>query len=428
MKNKPDPLKILLANYRYHVSGGSERYFFGVKKLLEERGHQVVPFSVAHPRNEPSSYSSYFLSPLTKNPDALYYREIEKHPRNIVRLFGRTFYSFEARRNVERLLKNHPVDIAYVLHFLRWISPSLIDALHAHRIPVVTRLSDFAFLCPEVHFLRNGRICELCAGGNLWHSVRYRCVQSSFPISLLNAFSVFFHRSIGILDSIDAIVCPSRFLYNKMAQAGFSMKKLHHIPSFIDQQQFIPATTPGSYVLYFGRISREKGVEVLVDAFAKLKSLSSSIRLVIVGFGSKDAMRTIHERILSAHLSNVQFEGGMSGDALFTTIRNAAFVVVPSICYENMPQVVLESYAHGKPVIASNLGSLPEVVDDQVTGCLFQAGNAEDLSEKIASLSADQQRLRDMGEAALERVRHNHSPNIHYQTLMDLFSRLREDF
>jgi glycosyltransferase involved in cell wall biosynthesis len=229
-----------------------------------------------------------------------------------------------------------------------------------------------------------------------------------------------------MMEKIDAIVCPSKFLHDKMVEAGYNRDRLHHVPSFIDHAQYTPSTTPGSYVLYFGRISREKGVDVLVDAFARLRS-SSSIRLIIVGLGSRESLRALREKIQTAQLPNVQLQDPMSGETLFTTIRNAACVVVPSICYENMPQVVLESYAHGKPVIASNLGSLPEVVEDRVTGSLFQAGNADDLAEKIGSLASDKERLRRMGQAALEKVRSGHSPEIHYQALMSLFSQLRKD-
>ena len=419
-------MNLLLTNYRYFISGGPERYLFNVKDLFEGNGHSVIPFSVMHPRNLPSEFSEFFLSPLTDSEKAVTFRQLKLTPKNLLKLFDRTFLSVEARRRMKRLLKHSDVDVAYVLHFLRWISPSIFTELSSRGIPIVVRVSDFEYMCPGTHLLRDGEICELCVGGSLLPSVKYRCVQGSFTLSLAHYASMSLYRAVGIMEKIDAFVCPSRFTLRQMEKAGFAEKKLFHVPTFVNTHAISPeCDAPGSYILYSGRVSPEKGVEVLLDAFEKYRKRSgdAALPLHIIHTGGEGAGR-LEESIKSGALEDVVLLSGLSAPDFYSHVGNAAFTVVPSLWYENLPNVVLESYACGKAVIGSGLGSIPELVEDGETGLLFEAGNSEDLADKLAWLAGRRRECVNMGRKGRMLAEREYGRDLHHKRLMDLFSGL----
>ncbi len=418
-------MNILLTNYRYFVSGGPERYLFNVKELLEEKGHKVIPFSVKHPKNEPTEYSDFFLSPLSEDEESVTFRQFKLTPRTLLKLFDRTFMSVEARRKIRRLLEHDRIDVAYTLHFLRWISPSILPELSGRNIPIVVRVSDFEYMCPGTHLLRNGEVCDLCVGDGLWPSVRHRCIQGSLPLSLAHFASMSLYRLTGVLDRIDAFVCPSRFTMGLMKKAGFAEKKLFHVPTFIDLAAIDPSPAPGRYVLYFGRISPEKGVEVLLEAFLKYRGRSgaSALPLRIVHTGGEGA-RSLEERVRSEGLEDIEILSGLSGREFHAVLRDAAFTVVPSICYDNMPNAILESYAFCKPVIGSGRGSIPEVIEDGRTGLLFEPGDSDDLADKLAWLAGRPEERLNMGRNGRTIVESRHNKEAHYGRLMEVFAGL----
>lgn len=419
-------MNILLTNYRYFVSGGPERYLFNAKELFEEKGHKVIPFSVKHPRNLPSEYSHYFLSALTDSEEAVTFRQLKLTPKNLIKLIDRTFLSVEARGRMKRLLRDNDVDVAYTLHFLRWISPSIFAELSKRGVPIVVRVSDFEYMCPGTHLLRDGEVCELCVGGSLLASVKYRCVQGSLPLSLAHYASMSLYKAMGTMKKIDAFVCPSRFTLRQMKKAGFAEEKLFHVPTFVNTQAIPPRSdVPGEYILYSGRLSPEKGVEVLLEAFEKYRKRSgaAAIPLHIIHTGGEGA-GVLEERIKSGDLEDVVLLSGLPARDFYSYVGNAAFTVVPSLCYDNLPNVVLESYACGKAVIGSGLGSIPELVEDGGTGLLFEAGNSDDLADKITWLAGRRRECMNMGRKGRMLAESEYGGDLHHERLMGLFSGL----
>ncbi len=418
-------MKILLTNYRYFVSGGPERYLFNVKSLVEKAGDQVIPFSISNNQNVPNEYSSYFLSPIGDGSQ-VYFKEIEKSPSNLIKLLGRSFYSFEAKRKLERLLDRHPVNIAYILYFLRWISPSILDVFQARGIPVVVRVSDFSYLCPQAHFLRNGQVCELCKNGSFLPSIKYKCVQGSFLASVVNAAARKLHSYRGIWSKVDAIICPSRFMLEKMIEGGFPQKKLHHVPTFVDIEQFDPCYETGDYFLYFGRVAHEKGIATLLEAFSRFtkNSLTPGPSLKIVGRSNDGERDRLEEVVKEQQIPGVYFIDEQDLPSLKETIRKSLCVIVPSIWYDNMPNVVLESFASGKPVIASDLGSLPELVVEGKTGLLFSPGNPDHLAECLCAIVENPDQTSAMGRESRRAAETLYSPSAHSAKLRGIFTKL----
>ncbi len=210
---------------------------FNVTDMLESHGHEVVPFSVRFTGNRPTPWEDYFAPPIA-GEDAVYYREHGHSPRSVVRGLQRAFYSREVYEALQRLVRAWRPDAAIVLHYLRKLSPSVLVALKEAGIPIIVRLSDFGMLCPEQHMLRDGSVCSLCITHGLRSSVRYRCVQGSFPVSAAACASTWFWRWRKYFDLVDRFIVPSSIMYEKMVEGGYDPSRIVVLPTFVQAGPF----------------------------------------------------------------------------------------------------------------------------------------------------------------------------------------------
>ncbi len=421
-------MKILIANYRYFVSGGPERYLFNVSDGLTARGHKLVPFSIRYSQNEPSPYSHYFVEPLG-SADEVTFAEQRRTIGTLWRTTRRLFYAPDVEKAVTRLVAEERPQIAYILHYLRKLSPSLIVALKRTGLPVVVRLSDYAMLCPQAHCLRDELPCTLCIGGDLLPSVRNRCVQGSTNASVLNAVATWYHRRRRYFDLIDVFVTTTQFMHKMMLEAGVPERRLRCIPTPVDGSRFAPQPEAAqkSYVAYAGALRRIKGVHVLVEAFAMLRRRRPDLdaRLRIAGAGEPQYVDQLREQVASSGLHDaVEFVGKLGAPQLSDFLGRAALSVVPSLWYENLPNAILESYSCGTPVLAADLGSLPECVVDGESGYLFRGGDARDLAERLEYCLDRPDELAGMGLAARRLAQDVYSPQKHLESLERLFAEL----
>lgn len=407
-------MKVLIVNYRYFISGGPEKYMFNIIELLEQNGHTVYPFSVHSNKNVSTEYDKYFVDPIGGR-DAVYYEDCKKTPKTIIQMLSRSIYSFEVKRALKKMIADVKPDIVYIIHFVNKLSPSVISAAREMNIPVVMRLSDYFMLCPKFDFLYNKQICEDCLTKGYSQCIRKRCVKGSLFASLVRVFAMKVHEAIGVYEKVDAFVAPSHFLKEKLIQGGIDEKKVHCIPTFykgIPEEKAIK----GEYGLYFGRISEEKGVEVLIYAYEKL---GDEEQLKIVGDDTTRLARKLKQYIKDRDISNIEFLGFRKGEELDECIRRSKYTFVPSICYDNLPNAALESFAFRKPVIASNLGSMPELVRDGYNGYLFKANDAADLVRCIRQMKDEN--ITTMGANAVQFLKEKYSADAHYSKLINLF-------
>ena len=417
-------MKILIINYRYFVSGGPERYLFNLKSLLEEKGHQVIPFSVRYKQNLPSEYDKYFVEPITTE-DEVYFREHTWSIRTIVKGLQRSFYSNLVYSSLDKLVKDTQPDFAIVLHYLRKLSPAVLTALNDNRIPFVVRLSDFGMICPNAHLIRDNQICELCIKGSLLNSVRYKCVQNSLAASAVNFLATKYHEFKRYFDLIPYFIVPSKFTRWKMVEAGWDSDKLLHIPTFV-KTETISCTARKNKILYIGRLDKTKGVDVLLKALEYINTNYPNINFecTIAGNGENNYVTQLKNFVDKNKLNNIKFLGHVDKATIDLMIKDSLTVVTPSIWYDNLPNAILESFAVGTPVIASNIGSLPELVVDGQTGLLFEVGSPKDLAEKILYLLKQPKLIDEMGMNAYNYVLKNHNPETHYEKLMEIYYRL----
>ena len=414
-------MKILLVNYRYFISGGPEKYMFNIKKMLEDNGHEVIPFSVHSNKNVETPYSRYFVEPIGSR-DATYFEDCKKTPRVIWQLLSRSIYSLEVERAIRREIAEVDPDLVYILHFVNKLSPSVITGAKKAGKPVVVRLSDYFLLCPRFDFLYDKKPCEDCLKCGYRTCIRRRCVKGSLFASLVRVLSMKIHGLLNVYKDVDAFITPSQFLRSKLVENGFGGDRITCIPTFTASKSEVGEPRIGDYGLYFGRISEEKGVETVVRAFEQLPGH----RVKIMGNDSTEEAGRLKAYVQEKGLENIEFTGFKSGVEMEEIIKGARYTLIPSVWYDNLPNTALESFQYSKPVIASNIGSLPELVEDGVNGFLFEAGNAEDLCRKVLLLSEDET-VAAMGAASRARLEDRFSPKAHYDALMNVFDRVRSN-
>lgn len=402
-------MRILLINKYLFPKGGADRHFFALKELLERNGHQVIVFAMEHPQNIPSPYSDYFVS-----------RTDFEHVRfswNGLRAAARMVWSFEAARKIDALIRATKPDIAHIHSIYHQISPSILPVVKKHGIPVVMTAHDFHLISPNYNLFHDGAICERCKPTRYYRAIFHRCVKHSYIASAVAAKAQYLHRWLGVYrKNISAFISPSRFLLNMMHEWNTHFAREYVLANFVAMQND-PNPTPGDYFLYLGRLSPEKGVDVLVEAARNV-----SARIVIAGTGPEE--RRLRNMAAEHSLTNVEFVGYQSADAVQQLLRGCRAVIAPSRGYEHCPLAILESFAAGKPVIASCIGGIPELVMDGTNGLLISADNAEQLAAAMNKLNADGEMTRTLGEHALQSAR-NCDPEQYYHTLIDIYEHAR---
>ena len=408
-------MKILQVNKFYYQgenAGGTGRYFFNLINLLENYGHQIQIFSTKDRRNASSSYSSYFIEKQDfANPKI--------NTQSLKKALG-FIYSFEAKKKIAKLIQDEKPDIVHIHNIYHHITPSILPVLKKANLPIIQTLHDFHLISPNYNLYAKNKTHESCSHGHYWKAIFHKCIKDSYSASLLMVLKMYFEKITKIyLKNVDYFIAPSRFLRDKYIENGFPAAKIIFLPPFINISQFAPRFSPGKYILYFGRLHPQKGVRLLVDAVAGLPQ----VKLKIVGSGEEkqELTRLIKEK----KLENVKLLGEKSSAILKKIISQSAFVIVPSLSYENAPLAVLEAFASGKPVIASNLGGLPELIQDQKTGLLFRPGDKKDLKRQILNLYSRPILIRNMGLAARLLIEKEFSPVKHYQALIRVYRRAK---
>ncbi len=412
-------MKIIIVNYRFFVSGGPERYLFNIMELLEKKGHTVIPFSVKNQHNQPTDFSDYFMSPVGEGKEVYYSEYNKRNLKTIWKTFSRMFYSVEAKRKLGRLIRETQPDLVYVLHYQNKMSASVFDAAARYKVPVVHRVSDFSQICANGLFYRPAHkdICERCLHGSGFNAVKYKCVHNSYFLSAVKAASLKLQQFLRLDKKIAAYVVPSGFTISKLAAFGLQPAKLHHIPTFFNfsvmkENQVI---SYGSFALFIGRVEEEKGLYTLVDAF-----IDTPFALKIIG-GSSSGFDQKLKSYLAGKRHRIELLGQLPFSEIQQYLASCAFTVMPTEVYDNFPNTVLESFAFRKPVVATNVGSLREIVTDQENGLLFTIKNVSSLQACVRELFEDTEKCRRLGEQAFGKLTADFSAEHHYVKLVRCF-------
>lgn len=405
-------MKILLINKFHYLVGGVERYLFECMDLFNRKGHTVISFSMDHSRNEKSEYGRFFVPNVE-------YTETTKGMKRL--LYGlRSIYSITARKNISALIKHVKPDIAHVQCFCYQLTPSILYPLKACGIPVLHTAHEYKFICPNqrLYNLHTGRICELCKNLRFYRPVSERCIKNSIFTSALGSIEAYLYKYLRAYEKmIDAIITPSVFLKNKLIEFGFDRIPIFHLPNFISLDKYEPGDSNGDYILYFGRLSKNKGLATLCRAMKRL----DRVILKIAGDGEYEG--DLQHLIRSEKLENVELIGYNANKALIELIKGSICTIIPSEWYENCPFSVLESFALGKPVIGANIGGIPELIDDGVDGFLFEPGDVAGLAYRIQYMIKNKNKAKMMGKIGRRKIERKYSADQHYGDLLGLYKR-----
>ena len=375
-------MRILLINKFLYPKGGSETYLFQLGEYLKSQGHKVQYFGMDHEER------------CVGNRVGAYTKTIDFHQVSIldqVKFSFRTIYSSEARKKLRLVLEDFKPDVCHLNNFNYQLTPSIILEIVKWRsregraCKIFYTAHDYQLLCPN-HMFRNpntGKLCERCMGGRFFNCLLGRCIHGSAPRSFLGAMEGYFWRWRQVYRYLDTIICCSEFMKSRMDQNPLFAPKTVLLRNFVAYEEKMGGHKweKGDYVLYFGRYSEEKGINILVEASRQLPD----ILFIFAGDGPL--------KPLLASSPNIRDVGFKTGEELSELIGKARFSIYPSIWYENGPFSVMESQLYGTPVLGAEIGGIPELIRKGECGELFRSGDLEDLVKKIGDLWRDKERL-----------------------------------
>lgn len=397
-------MRILLVNKFHYLKGGSEKYYFELADLLKEKGHEVAFFSMYDEKNIKTDSKEYMV------------QKIDMNSKNIFKAFD-VIYSKENKKKMKEALEDFKPDIIHINNFQRQLSASIIDAIKEKNIPIVFTAHDLQAVCPISAMLNNGEICEKCKGGKYYNCLKNKCTKNSTMKSILNMMESYYYKSKNIYQKIDCIVTPSEFVKNKIKENDEKIKNIVTIHNFIDIDKFKNYEIEDQgYAIFSGRLSIEKGILNVVKAF---KDVNNG-KLYIAGDGpeKEDIEKYIKENNLQ---SRIKLLGFLSQNDLKEYLRKATCLVLPSIWYENCPYSIIEAFAMGKPVVSTKIGGIPELVEENVNGYLYNYDNVEELTNIMNNIFENKDKIKKLGENAKNDAITKYSKDAYYDALIKVY-------
>ena len=387
-------MKILLINDYSKKFGGAERVVFDTKKLLEEKGYIVKIF----PSNEKENLTSFFS-----------------------RWFSVRYYY-----QTEKLIKKFQPDIIHCHSLYRIISPSPLLVAKKYGIPVILTFHDFHMVCPKTWMIYKNR--KSCKYGFGWRCLVSNCFTQkmgiiNFPYHWLKWQKVWLHREI-LKRYVDYFICPSKIL-TVWTKQSLRVKNVSYIPNFIDikikeSKRIDSFEIKPNQFLFVGRLSKEKGVDVLIRAIKEAKGSCPEILVNVIGDGSeKENLEKLTEELKLQN--NIKFLGRIPNEKLFQYYQESLAVVMPSVWMENNPIVALEAMANKTPIIASNIGGFPDLVEDGKNGYLFEMGNYKELAKYIKKLYNNIEFSKILGEFGFRKVKREFNKEKYYKKLIEIY-------
>lgn len=404
-------MRVIQVHKYFHERDGAGRSMLALMRLLESLGHVTAPFGMRTPENLPTPWEKYFVSPVdTSRVGTL---------ATSWRQLGRALWSREAARKLDGMMYEFAPDIVHAHNIYTHLSPSVLAAAHRRGVPVVMTAHDYALMSAN-YALWNGDGPLKFGVPGIWKTARSKFIKGSFLATLALETIRALHQTVGAYDKyIDHYIAPSRFVAKALNSLGVDDSRISVI-----HPPVAPLAKAGrhdeGYILFVGRLEKYKGVETLISAMRILPQ----VVLRIVGDGP-DRRRLMD---LARGLRNITFVGFVQGEALWDEYAGARALVVPSLWYEPFGMVALEAMVRGVPVVVSDRGGLPEIVEDGVSGLVFPAGDAGFLATQLKKLSCDQNYAEMLGKAGLSRAKRIGDPQAHVEAVLAVYKGVLEAY
>lgn len=401
-------MNVLQVNKFFFVNGGSETVFFLTRDLLARHGHTVLDFSMTDDRNLDSEFARLFAPRRHYTADGGVVR--------VAKDAGASIYSRAAKQRLAQLLDERHCDVAHLHLIYHQLTLSILDELSKRRIPIVMTAHDYKVACPAYTLFRNGEPCRRCVAGSPRHVIGGRCVKNSLPASLVAYAEAKMARWRRLYDKVDRWIAPSQFCADVLVAAGVEPSRIVVLPNFIPDTERRPLVTrPTTFprFLYAGRFERTKGVHILLEAFK-----NSEGELGVLALAGSTGSLTDLVVNAAADCPYIEYLGPLDRTELWKQLGRSTAAVLPALWEENQPMSVLEARAAGVPVICSDRGGLPDMVNDGVDGLVFSASDPASLSQALRALARDTTQAHRLGLAGYDRLARENSETAHYQGLM----------
>lgn len=380
-------MKILACHNYYQQRGGEDQFFEDEASLLESRGHEVIRF--------------------TMHNDQI-------ADRGMISVAMDTIWSFRSARKMKALIRQHKPDVIHAVNTFPLLSPSVFYAARKMGVPVVASIQNYRSFCAQGMCFRSGKSCQACLGKIPWRAVRYRCYRDSRAGSIVVAAMQMLHRRLkSWRRCVDVICVASDFSKSKLIAAGFSESQMMLKPNFVSEDIGYHSGS-GKYAVFVGRLADEKGIKSLVNAWTRH---NLPYELKIIGDGPEGAF----VEKAAAENPQIQWLGRLPNEEVYKWVGDAACLVFPSAGYESMPKTLIESMSVGTPVIGASVGSIPEVVTEDVTGHIFEPGDADDLARAVKKFFADPDRHDAMRGRCRDRFEERYTSEINYLQLIKMY-------
>jgi len=386
-------MRILLLHNRYQLLGGEDGVFDAECKLLESKGHEVLTYE--RHNNEIKDYSTL---------------------RKLV-LSGKMVWSSESFRQIRTIIRDSKPHVAHFHNIFPLISPAAYYACKAEGVPVVQTLHNYRILCSMAKFVRDGSICEECIGHPPWRGVLHGCYRNSRLQTLPVAAMEWVHSWLKTWnEKVDTYIALTEFARKKLIQGGLPAQKVVVKPNFLAHPPK-PSFDHNGLVVFLGRLDVVKGLGTLLGAWQGMRD----IPLKIIGDGPLRA--ELEEKKGQYGLTEIEFLGQLPFKRCMERLRQARFMVMPSLWYEMFPLTIREAFACGKAVLASNLGSMAELVTDGKSGRLFNPGDPEDLVQKARWMIENEEEVIEMGKNARAEFEAKYTAERNYEILMGIYQK-----
>lgn len=359
-------MKIIIVNKFYYNRGGDCIATMALENTLRKHGHEVAIFSMSYPKNIKTEWDRYFAPQVDFSAPGI----------SKLKAVARIFKPGDVKKRFLALIKDFAPDIVHLNNIHSYLSPYIAEIAYKQGIKVVWTLHDYKLICPSYICLNNGQVCTDCIKSPL-SVCRNKCMKNSFLQSVMGYLEASFWNKDVLDRYVDKFIAPSDFMRKLMVFAGFKSEKFYTLPHYMSRgvTEYTEAAKE-NYYCFIGRFSKEKGIETLIKVANRLP-----YKLLLVGDGPlKDDLE------LMADKDKVSFLGFKEWDELQDIIKKAKFVVIPSEWYEVFGLVSIEAQALGTPVLGANIGGIPETINSNYSGLLFESGNESDLENKINTM------------------------------------------
>ena len=400
-------MRILHVNKGLHPGGGAAISMLRTAALQSAAGDEVTFFGMQDSRNGNHRYEEHFPRPVERSPAS---------PLAQLRAAGRFVYSLDAERGMTRVLDAFRPDIVHLHNVYHHLTPSVLRPISRRRIPAVMTVQDFKLVCPTQGLFAHGQPCEACVGRRFHRAVQIRCRGGSLAASGLCAAELSVHTALRSYAPVRLFLCPSAFVARKLRAGKVYPDRLRPLPHFVGPQAPPARTRPAQRIVYVGRLSRLKGVDLLIEAMA---NLPATARLDLAGDGrDRAALEAAAERLAP---DRIRFLGHLPEAEVADLIGSSSILVLPSRAYENQPLAILEAMAAGVPVVASAHSGIPELVEHEGTGLLVAPDDAGALGAALGRLLNDPTAAAEMGSAGRRRAETLFSAGAHLDRLNSLY-------